>query len=315
MTTYLFTHRDCLFHDAGTGHPERADRLRSVLHRLDLEKFPDLQREEAPLAEREVLALAHTTAYLDLIDANAPMEGIISLDPDTKMSPGSKSAAFRGVGAVCAAIDKVMKAEGTNAFCAIRPPGHHAEADRAMGFCIYNNVAIGALYARQKYGIKRVAVIDFDVHHGNGTQSIFENDPDLFYGSTHQAPYYPGTGAADEIGVGNIFNVPLAAGDGWLKFKAAMEEVILPALENFSPELLLISAGFDAHEKDPLADINLSGEDYAWITKELMRIADKHCAGRVVSALEGGYDLDGLSDGVDAHVKALLRTEQQSIRG
>ncbi|PHQ71130.1 MAG: acetoin utilization protein [Sneathiella sp.] len=307
MTTYLFTHRDCLFHDTGAGHPERADRLRSVLHRLDLEKFPELQREEAPLADRETLELAHTSGYLDHVDAMAPDAGIISLDPDTKMSPGSKSAALRGAGAICAAIDKVMETTETNAFCAVRPPGHHAEAGRAMGFCLFNNVAIGALYARAKYGIKRVAVIDFDVHHGNGTQSLFENDPDLFYGSTHQAPFYPGTGGANETGVGNIVNVPLAAGDAGLQFKAAMEDLILPALENFSPELLLVSAGFDAHEKDPLANINLGNEDYAWISNELMRVADAHCQGRLVSILEGGYDLDGLSEGVDAHVKALLR--------
>jgi len=307
MTTYLFYHRDCLFHDTGDGHPERADRLRSVLHRLDLEDFPDLDRQEAPLATREMLALVHSDDYLDHIDTMAPAAGVIALDPDTKMSPGSKNAALRAAGAVCAAVDIVMAQENANAFCAARPPGHHAEADKAMGFCLFNSVAIGAKYARDKYGIKRVAVIDFDVHHGNGTQSIFEADPDLFYGSTHQAPYYPGTGSASETGVGNIFNVPLAAGDGWLKFKAAMQDIILPALEKFDPDLLLISAGFDAHEKDPLADINLTAEDYEWISLELIRIADKCCAGRIVSTLEGGYDLDGLSEGVDAHVKALLR--------
>jgi acetoin utilization deacetylase AcuC-like enzyme len=307
MTTYLFSHRDCLFHDTGEGHPERADRLRSVLHRLDLEDFPDLDRQEAPLATREMLALVHSDDYLDHIDTMAPAAGIIALDPDTKMSPGSKNAALRAAGAVCAAVDIVMAQENANAFCATRPPGHHAEADKAMGFCLFNSVAIGAKYARDKYGIKRVAVIDFDVHHGNGTQSIFEADPDLFYGSTHQAPYYPGTGSASETGVGNILNVPLAAGDGWLKFKAAMQDIILPALEKFDPDLLLISAGFDAHEKDPLADINLTAEDYEWVSLELIRIADKCCAGRVVSTLEGGYDLDGLSEGVDAHVKALLR--------
>ncbi|MCR9212103.1 MAG: histone deacetylase family protein [Proteobacteria bacterium] len=307
MTTFLFTHRDCLFHDTGDGHPERADRLRSVLHRLDLDKYPELQREEAPLAERQTLELAHTAAYLDHVDVMAPAQGIVALDPDTKMSPGSKSAALRGAGATCAAIDRVMTEIGSNAFCAIRPPGHHAEADRAMGFCLYNNVVIGAHYARKQYGIQRVAVIDFDVHHGNGTQSMFETDPDLFYGSTHQAPYYPGTGAASETGTGNIFNVPLKAGDGWIQFKAAMEEVILPALKRFDPELLLISAGFDAHVKDPLADINLETEDYTWITDQLMDIADTHCEGRLVSLLEGGYDLDGLSEGVGAHVNSLLR--------
>lgn len=307
MTTYLFTHRDCLFHDAGDGHPERADRLRSVIHKLDLDGFPDLDRHDAPLATRHMLALAHTSEYLDHVEEMAPLTGVVALDPDTKMSPGSQNAALRAAGAVCAAIDAVMSEKAANAFCATRPPGHHAEADKAMGFCLYNNIAIGALYAREKYGLQRVAVIDFDVHHGNGTQSIFESDPNLFYGSTHQAPYYPGTGSPNETGVGNIFNVPLAAGDGWLKFKAAMKDVILPALEKFNPELLLISAGFDAHEKDPLADINLTAEDYEWISKELIRITDKCCRGRIVSTLEGGYDLDGLADGVNAHVKALLR--------
>jgi acetoin utilization deacetylase AcuC-like enzyme len=307
MTTYLFTHRECLFHDTGDGHPERADRLRSVIHKLDLDDFPDLDRQDAPLATRQMLALAHTTTYLDHIEKMAPTSGIIALDPDTKMSPGSHSAALRAAGAVCAAIDAVMSEKAANAFCATRPPGHHAEADKAMGFCLYNNIAIGAKYAREKYGLERVAVIDFDVHHGNGTQSIFETDENLFYGSTHQSPYYPGTGFASETGVGNIFNVPLAAGDGWLKFKAAMNNIILPALEKFNPQLVLVSAGFDAHEKDPLADINLTAEDYEWITGELIRIADKCCDGRIVSTLEGGYDLDGLADGVNAHVKALLR--------
>ncbi|MDF2366784.1 histone deacetylase family protein [Sneathiella sp.] len=307
MTTYLFTHRDCLFHDTGVGHPERADRLRAVLHQLDLENFPALERVDAPLASREQLALAHTEAHLDGLVARAPVAGIINLDPDTKMSPGSQMAAMRAAGAVIAAIDAVMKNKKSNAFCAIRPPGHHAEADRAMGFCLYNNVAIGAYHARKKYGLERVAVVDFDVHHGNGTQAIFEKDAGLLYASSHQAPFYPGTGDASETGVGNIVNVPLAAGSGSRAFREAYDNIILPALEAFRPELLIISAGFDAHEKDPLANLNLTGADYGWITKKLVALADRHAAGRVVSALEGGYDLEGLADGVDAHVKALLR--------
>jgi acetoin utilization deacetylase AcuC-like enzyme len=307
MTTYLYTHRDCLFHDTGTGHPERSDRLRAVLHQLDPEKFPDLVRRDAPLAARETIALAHTDAYLDHIEKTAPEAGIIFLDPDTTMSPGSKAAAFRAAGAVCAAIDAVMEQEDSNAFCAIRPPGHHAEADHAMGFCLFNNIAVGAFYARKRYGLDRVAVIDFDVHHGNGTQSVFQADPGFFYGSTHQASHYPGTGAAGERGVGNIFNVPLAAGAGSRQFRAAYTDIILPALEAFRPELLLVSAGFDAHEKDPLADINLTIEDFTWISRELMKVADTHAHGRLVSVLEGGYDLDALAEGADALVKALLR--------
>lgn len=308
MTTYLFTHRDCLFHDTGTGHPERADRLRAVLHQLDLENFPSLVREEAPLATRDQLARAHTVAYLDQLVARSPISGIIDLDPDTKMSPGSQMAALRAAGAVVAAVDTVMENKGSNAFCAIRPPGHHAEADRAMGFCLYNNVAVAAYHAREKYGLERVAVVDFDVHHGNGTQAIFEKDAGLFYASSHQAPFYPGTGDASETGVGNIVNVPLSAGSGTRAFREAYDNIILPALEAFRPELLIISAGFDAHERDPLANLNLTGADYDWITRKLMAIADQYARGRVVSALEGGYDLEGLADGVNAHVKALLRT-------
>ncbi|MBO0333456.1 histone deacetylase family protein [Sneathiella sp. CAU 1612] len=307
MTTYLFTHRDCLFHDTGTGHPERADRLRAVLHQLDPENFPTLVRREAPLASREQLALAHTQAHLDHLTARAPVAGIIDLDPDTKMSPGSQTAALYAAGAVVAAIDAVMETPQSSAFCAIRPPGHHAEANRAMGFCLYNNVAVGAYYARKKYGLERIAVVDFDVHHGNGTQAIFERDPGMFYASTHQAPFYPGTGDASETGVGNIVNVPLAAGSGSRAFREAYDTVILPALEAFRPELVIISAGFDGHEKDPIGNHKLTGADYSWLTKKLMVLADKHASGRVVSALEGGYDLEGLADGSHAHVKALLR--------
>ncbi|MZR32113.1 histone deacetylase family protein [Sneathiella litorea] len=308
MTTYLFTHRDCLFHDTGTGHPERADRLRAVLHKLDLENFPMLERRDAPLASQEQLALAHDKAHLDYLVTRAPSVGIIELDPDTKMSPGSQTAAQYAAGAVIAAIDVVMDEAKTNAFCAIRPPGHHAEADHAMGFCLYNNVAIGAYYARKKYNLERIAVVDFDVHHGNGTQAIFERDPGMFYASTHQAHFYPGTGDASETGVGNIVNVPLVAGSGSRAFREAYDNVILPALEAFRPELIIISAGFDGHEKDPLANLNLTAADFGWITKKLVAIADSQSGGRIVSALEGGYDLEGLAEGVDAHVKALLRT-------
>lgn len=307
MSTHLFTHRDCLFHDNGPNHPERADRLRSVLHRLEEDDFKEIKRHDASMGTRELLLLAHTAEYLDMIENAAPQSGIIQLDPDTFMSPGSIQAALRSVGAVRDAIDLVMTVSNSNAYCAIRPPGHHAETDKAMGFCLYNNVAIGALYALETLKLKRVAVIDFDVHHGNGTQAIFENDDRLFYGSTHQeAPFYPGTGHSSEKGIGNIVNAPLTAGDGATEFRAAMKNIVLPALEEFAPELLIISAGFDAHSRDPRADINLEKEDYIWITKELLKIANRCCHGRVVSVMEGGYDLVGLAESSEAHVKALL---------
>ena len=307
MTTHLISHRDCLFHDTGPGHPERADRLRAVLHQLDSDNFPELVRHDAPLGTTEDIALVHSAAHIKHIASSAPMAGIINLDPDTVMSPGSQIAALRAVGAAIAAVNIVMGEANTNAFCAIRPPGHHAETDRAMGFCLYNNVAIAARHAQKAHGLQRIAIVDFDVHHGNGTQEIFAHDPDVFYASSHQAPFYPGTGSVTETGVGNIVNVPLAAGAGSREFREAYDMVILPALNAFRPELLLISAGFDAHIKDPLANINLTGEDYRWITRRLMAVADLHARGRVVSLLEGGYDLEGLSEGVDAHVKALLQ--------
>jgi len=307
MSTHLFTHRDCLFHDNGPNHPERADRLRSVLHRFEEDHFSSITHHEASLGTRDLLLLAHTPDYLDAIEKAAPRSGVIQLDPDTFMSPGTIQAALRSVGAVRDAVDLVMSKMNSNAYCAIRPPGHHAEADKAMGFCIYNSVAIGALYARKEFNLSRVAVIDFDVHHGNGTQAIFEANSNLFYGSTHQeAPFYPGTGHLSETGVGNIVNAPLKAGAGAEEFKAAMRDTVLPALENFDPELLLISAGFDAHVSDPRADLNLEKEDYYWVTRELIKIANRCCTGRIVSVMEGGYDLVGLAESSEAHVKALL---------
>lgn len=308
MPTHLITHRNCLFHDTGYEHAERPDRLRMVLQYLEEEDFPELIRHDANLPDEKLILLAHTEAHLQNIKDQRPQSGIIQLDSDTFMSPGSYEAAMRAVGAAIDAVDIVMAQQNTNVFCATRPPGHHAEADRAMGFCLFNNVAIAAYYARQKYNIERVAVIDFDVHHGNGTQHIFEKDANLFYGSTHQAPpFYPGTGYAHETGMGNIINVPLEEGSGSIAFKAAMTDHVLPALEKFAPELLIISAGFDAHHLDPLANINLDEDDFDWITKELIRIAANCCEGRIVSVLEGGYDLVGLSQSAKSHVKALLQ--------
>ncbi|MEX0808918.1 MAG: histone deacetylase family protein [Dongiaceae bacterium] len=306
MTTALFTHSACLAHDTGPGHPERIERLQAIVEALADPRFDGLDRREAPRASRADLLRVHPAAYVDHVFASVPAEGYGAMDADTVLSPGSGEAALRAAGAVVAAVDAVMAKEVGNAFCAVRPPGHHAEADRAMGFCLFNNVAVGALYARAKHGIARVAVMDFDVHHGNGTQHIFERNPDLFYASTHQMPLYPGTGAAEERGVGNICNVPLPPHAGSDLFRKAMERVVLPALDDFAPELVIISAGFDAHAADPLAELMLQESDYAWATDALVAVAKRHCEGRVVSALEGGYNLDALARSAATHVERLM---------
>jgi acetoin utilization deacetylase AcuC-like enzyme len=306
MITALFGHHACLEHDTGPGHPEQIARLAIINEVLADERFASLERREAPRATHADLIRAHHAAYVDHVFASVPSEGYGALDPDTILSPGSGEAALRAAGAVTAAIDAVFAREVRNAFCAVRPPGHHAEADRAMGFCLFNNVAVGALYARARHGIARVAVMDFDVHHGNGTQHIFERDPTLFYASTHQMPLYPGTGDASETGVGNICNAPLPPMAGSGPFRAAMERIILPALDAFRPELLLVSAGFDAHAADPLAQLMLGESDYAWATDALLALADRHCNGRLVSALEGGYDLPALARSVAVHVQRLM---------
>ena len=269
--TVLFTHPACLDHDTGPGHPERPDRLRAVLGALEAEEFQYLERAEAPLAEESQLLLAHTVRHVDGVRASVPAEGLGAIDSDTILSSGSWEAARRAAGAVIAAIDLVMAGRAPNAFCAVRPPGHHAERDRAMGFCLFNNIAIGALHARQVHQVQKIAVIDFDVHHGNGTQDVFERDPDLFFASTHQGGIYPGTGLAAEHGIGNnILNVPLPSGSGSQAWRAAMTGKVLPALKAFSPDLILISAGFDAHEDDPLAGMRLTAEDFGWGTREIL---------------------------------------------
>lgn len=274
--------------------------------RLGGPEFTTLERLEAPLAGEEHLIRVHPPGFVAAILEAVPGRGLVQIDGDTILSPGSGEAALRAAGALVLAVDRVVAGLNRNAFCAVRPPGHHAEPAEAMGFCVFNNVAVGALHARMAHGLNRVAVLDFDVHHGNGTQAMFEDDPDLFFGSTHQMPLYPGTGRRDERGLGNIHNVPLDPGADGKAFRRAWDALILPALEAFQPELLLISAGFDAHRADPLANLNLTEEDFAWITARLRRIADAACDGRIVSTLEGGYDLRALADSSAAHVRELM---------
>ena len=307
MNTAFFTHAACAGHDPGPGHPECPDRLKAILRRFEDEAFALLDRREAPEATVEQIVRVHPEAYVDGVLEAVPDHGYAGLDADTVVSPGSREAALRAAGGVCAAVDAVLSGEARNAFCAVRPPGHHAETARAMGFCLFNNVAVGAAHARATHGIRRVAVFDFDVHHGNGTQDIFWNEPDLFYVSTHQSPLYPGTGMADETGTAeNILNVPLHAHAGSPEYRHAVTEAVLPALSAFEPELLMISAGFDAHRSDPLAALQLTEADFAWTTVKLAQLASETCRGRVVSTLEGGYDLDALAESCAAHVKELM---------
>jgi acetoin utilization deacetylase AcuC-like enzyme len=305
-TTLLLTHPACLQHDTGFGHPERADRLRAIEHALEDERFHYLAREQAPRADLSVIERLHPQGYVEGVRAAIPKHEHNWLDPDTIVSPGSWEAALRAAGAAVHAVDQVMAGSAKNAFCAVRPPGHHAEPARAMGFCLFNNVAVGALHARVAHGAKRVAVVDFDVHHGNGTQAAFWSDRDLFYGSTHQMPLFPGTGAVDETGVGNICNAPLKPGDGGEEFRHAYETRILPALNDFAPDFLLVSAGFDAHINDPLAQLRLVESDFAWVTEKLLEAAEKHTGGKLVSTLEGGYDLDALARSTAVHVATLM---------
>jgi acetoin utilization deacetylase AcuC-like enzyme len=306
MTTLLYTHPACLDHDPGRHHPESPDRLRAVLEALDTLEFARLDRREAPEASLDDIARVHPRGFVERMLAAVPAAGHVGIDADTILSPASGRAALRAAGAVVAAVDAVVAGEADNAFCAVRPPGHHAEPLRAMGFCLFNNVAIGALRAREVHGLARVAVIDFDVHHGNGTQACFYDDASLFYASTHQFPLYPGTGAARETGLGNIVNVPLPPLAGSAEFRLGVDRQILPALDRFQPEMVLISAGFDAHRSDPLAQLLLDEADYTWITEHLLEIARQHAGGRVVATLEGGYDLAALGASAAAHVRVLM---------
>ncbi len=306
MTTLLYTHAACLEHDPGPYHPESPARLRAVLEALDSPEFVRLERREAPEAAIEDLVRVHPRAFVERLLAAVPESGHRGIDADTILSPASGRAALRAAGAVTAAVDAVVAGEADNAFCAVRPPGHHAEPGRAMGFCLFNNIAVGALRAREVHGLARVAVIDFDVHHGNGTQARFAEDASLFYASTHQFPLYPGTGAASETGVGNIVNVPLRPMSGSREFRRGMTREILPALDAFRPEMVLISAGFDAHRNDPLAQLALEDADYTWVTGQLLGIARQHADGRIVAALEGGYDLAALAASAAAHLRVLM---------
>ena len=304
-----FTHPACLQHATGPDHPERPQRLEAVLQALQV-SHPRLEWRQAPRATREQLLRAHTPALLDQALATVA-EGLIALDPDTMASPGSAEAALRAAGAGIGAVDAVIDGSIRRAFCAVRPPGHHATLDAVMGFCLLNNIAIAARHAIDVHGLSRVAIVDFDVHPGNGTQAIFEHDPRVLYASSHQSPLYPGTGAENETGCGNVHNVALHANADGTAFRAAWRTRLLPALDAFTPQLLLISAGFDAHRRDPLAQLQLDADDFSWITRELVAIADRHAAGRIVSMLEGGYDLQALAECSVAHVDALLQPAER----
>ncbi|TCZ56720.1 histone deacetylase family protein [Roseicella aquatilis] len=308
MSTLLLTHRACLLHDPGDYHPECPDRLRAVLKALDQEDFSELIRDQAPEATVEQLCRVHPRNYVEAILGIRPPAGeSVPLDGDTIMSHGSAEAALRAAGAAVAAVDAVMRGEVRRAFCATRPPGHHAEPSRPMGFCFFANAVVAARHAIAEHGARRVAVLDFDVHHGNGSQACVETDPAILYASSHQWPLYPGTGEVRERGCGNIFNAVLPPGADGAAFRAAWAETLMPAVDRFAPDLLVISAGFDAHARDPLAQLRVREADFAWLTAELCALAERRCGGKVVSLLEGGYDLEALAHSTAAHVRVLMR--------
>jgi acetoin utilization deacetylase AcuC-like enzyme len=306
LSTLLVSQRNYESHVTPAGHPERPERLRAIEEALSAERFAPLQRKDAPAGDLELAELVHGPAFLENLRRLRPAEGVGQIDEDTFISSGSMDAAATALGAGLAALDAVALAEAANAFCAIRPPGHHAEIERPMGFCLINTVAIVAREAQRKYGAERVAIVDFDVHHGNGTQDIFQADASVLYASSHQMPLFPGTGEPSETGVGNVVNVALPPGSGGEAMRAGYDRRIFPAVEAFEPDFVLISAGFDADYRDPLGGLNWRPAYYAWITRRLMEIAQRCCDGRIVSLLEGGYDRQGLATGVAAHVSALM---------
>lgn len=308
--TLFYTHKSALRHVTPPGHPEQVARIEAILAALEDERFAGLDRREAPMGTRADVLRCHPEDYVARVEAAIPSQGWVSLDADTHVSPGSLEAAMRGVGAVCAAVDAVVGGEAPNAFVAMRPPGHHAETATAMGFCLFGNAAIAAKRALDHHGLERVAVLDFDVHHGNGTQDLLWNEARTLFASSHQMPLYPGTGASHETGAfDNVLNVPLAPMTGSVEMRRAWSDLILPAVDDFAPELVIISAGFDAHRDDPLANLNWSTADFAWVTRAICEMADAHSSGRVVSTLEGGYDLNALAASVAAHVGVLMEQE------
>ena len=307
MTTILYEHPVFLEHHVPPGHPERPDRLRALNAALEHENFGALVRREAPMASEDAVTLAHPESFLFEVMRMMPEEGMRQIEADTHASPESLKAALTGIGGAMAGVDDVFSGKADNVFVASRPPGHHAERDKVMGFCLFNNAAIAARHAQKVHGVERVAIVDFDVHHGNGTQDIFQADPSVLYCSTHQMPLYPGTGAKNETGVGNIVNAPLNPDDGSNAFREAVRSRVLPALDNFRPDLVIISAGFDAHHRDPLAQINLTGEDFDWVTGQLIGVAERYASNRVVSILEGGYDLEGLAESAGLHICRLMK--------
>ncbi|MDI6026658.1 histone deacetylase family protein [Corticibacterium sp. UT-5YL-CI-8] len=307
MVTRLYTHPIFVEHITPPGHPERPDRVRAIERALEEQEFERLDRVEAPEGDEETILYAHPSSFVKHVRSQIPETGIVRIDDDTTASPKSWQAAVTAIGAANAAVDDVFSGRASNVFVASRPPGHHAEKNKAMGFCLFNNAAIAARYAQRHHGAERVAIVDWDVHHGNGTQDIFWDDPSVLYCSTHQMPLYPGTGAKGETGVGNIVNAPLSPQTGSDHFREAFKSRVLPALDNFAPDLIIISAGFDAHHRDPLAEINLSEDDFDWATGKLLERADRFSSNRLVSLLEGGYDLEGLAFSVAAHVSRLMK--------
>ena len=303
MSTIIIQHDDCLRHNPGPKHPESTHRVQAVLS--GLKDLKGLQHLPAPRATTEQIVRVHPAEFWANITTKEPAQGVTQIDTDTFLSNGSIDATLRASGGLCYAIDQILDDKALRAFCAVRPPGHHSEPETAMGFCLLNHVAIGALHALERPDIRRVAIIDFDVHHGNGTQAVFEENPDVLFVSSHQLPLYPGTGNIDETGCGNILNLPLAPGDGSRQFRKVWSTLGLPAVHSFEPDLILISAGFDAHHRDPLGQIDLQDADYHWITGQICDLATDSCQGRVASILEGGYDLQALATASRAHVKAL----------